>query len=219
MNTSGTGTQSGTALAHDGLMAMRKLVVDAGGLEERMAWLRERMRRACSAGANASTGGGRFLWDDGHILGRPAAVTTHAPAGVLIGADWGEGSSRVSGGRASSSKSTRSRFSRLAGSKRGSSSNAMSCLRRRRRSRSQRACRDEARRYIEVRVTRRLLHGGIAREVGETLLVDGLTAGDLVASARAKLVDPSDVAIVIDAQREHAARVCRPSPRPFGAPQ
>ena len=73
--------------------------------------------------------------------------------------------------------------------------------------------------YVEVRVTRRLLHGGIAREVGETLLVDGLTAGDLVASARAKLVDPSDVAIATEGQRAHERRLCRPSPRAFGAPQ
>lgn len=69
LNTPGINTQSGTSLAHAGLLAMKQKALTAGGRER-------------------STGGGRFLWDDGYILGGPASATKNAPVGALTVGDF-----------------------------------------------------------------------------------------------------------------------------------
>jgi len=93
LNTAGIGTQSGTSLAHAGLLAMRKAVLLAGGRADALAWvgtpavqelLGARVRET------GATGGGRFLWDDNGILGEPAFVTKNAPASALIVGDWSQ---------------------------------------------------------------------------------------------------------------------------------
>lgn len=62
---------------------------------------------------------------------------------------------------------------------------------------------------IEIKVTRQLHLAGAPRAAGETLSVDVLTASQLVASGRAVLCDPGDLALLLDAEREHTASACR----------
>jgi len=88
INTSGVGTQSGAALSHAGTRAMRKQVLDAGGLEERIAWVGATDVQETLGGRERFSGGGRAIWDDNGMLGRPAHATGYAPAGALIGGDW-----------------------------------------------------------------------------------------------------------------------------------
>ncbi|MBL8288275.1 MAG: phage major capsid protein [Rubrivivax sp.] len=87
-NTSGIGTQSGSSLAHTGTLAMHKQILDAGGIEERISWVGATDVQQTLAARERFSGGGRAIWDDGRILGRPAAATKHVAAGTLIGADW-----------------------------------------------------------------------------------------------------------------------------------
>ena len=62
---------------------------------------------------------------------------------------------------------------------------------------------------IKLRVVRPLYWSGTARAVGGILSVDALTASQLVASGRARLVDHSDLALLIDAEQEHTAAAYR----------
>lgn len=88
VNTAGIGTQAGAALSHAGTKTMRKQVLDAGGLEQRFSWVGATDVQDVLGGRERFTGGGRAIWDDGNILGRPANATKYAPAGTLIGGDW-----------------------------------------------------------------------------------------------------------------------------------
>jgi HK97 family phage major capsid protein len=89
-NTPGVGTQSGASLAHAGLLAMRKAVVSAGGREDRLLWVGAPNTQETLGARERAIGGGRFLWDDGFILGRSAFATKSAPAGTLFCGDFSQ---------------------------------------------------------------------------------------------------------------------------------
>lgn len=88
LNTAGIGTQSGTSLAHAGILAMRKACVAAGAREDMLRWVGDEDTQELLAARERSSGGGRFLWDDGYILGRPAHATKNAPASALVCGDF-----------------------------------------------------------------------------------------------------------------------------------
>ena len=88
INTAGIGTFSGTALSHAGTRAMRKQLITAGAIEENIGWLGAGDTQETLGGRERFAGGGRSIWDDNGILGRPANATKYMPAGALIGGDW-----------------------------------------------------------------------------------------------------------------------------------
>lgn len=90
VNTANIGTQAGTSLAHAGILAMRKTVLNAGGEEERLRWVGTPAVQELLGARERAAGGGRFLWDDGAILGGPAAATKNAPAATLICGDFSQ---------------------------------------------------------------------------------------------------------------------------------
>lgn len=96
--TAGIGTQSGSTLAHAGLLAMRKAALTAGAREDRLRWIGTPAVQETLAGRERVANGGRHLWDDGAILGRPAAATTTAPAGTLTLGDFSQAFMGVWGG-------------------------------------------------------------------------------------------------------------------------
>jgi HK97 family phage major capsid protein len=90
VSTPGIGTQSGTSLAHAGLLAMRRQVLTAGGREAQLSWVGTPVVQETLASRERSTGGGRFLWDDGLIMGRPAAATINTATGSLVCGDFSQ---------------------------------------------------------------------------------------------------------------------------------
>lgn len=88
INTSGIGTQSGTALAYAGIRTMRKQIMLAGGVESRLAWIGAPDVQDVLGGRERAAGGGRFLWDDDGIMGRPAYASSYVAAGILACGDW-----------------------------------------------------------------------------------------------------------------------------------
>lgn len=86
---SGIGTASGSGLAHAGLLAMRRQVLAAGGREDRLRWVGAPAVQETLGARERAAGGGRFLWDDGQVLGRPAHATSNAPTGTLTVGDFG----------------------------------------------------------------------------------------------------------------------------------
>lgn len=88
-NTVGIGTQAGASLSHANTRTMRKQVLDAGALEQRLAWVGATDVQDTLGGRQRFTGTDRAIWDDGRILGRPANASKYVPAGTLIGGDWG----------------------------------------------------------------------------------------------------------------------------------
>ena len=99
VNTPGIGTQAGASLAHAGVLAMRKAVLAAGAREENIICMAAPAVQELLGARERASGGGRFLWDDQGILGRPAYATKTAPASTLIMGDlsqavlgiWGAG--------------------------------------------------------------------------------------------------------------------------------
>ena len=87
--TAGIGTQSGSTLAHAGLLAMRRQVLAAGAREDRLRWVGTPNVQETLGGRERASGGGRFLWDDGAVLGQPAHATAYAPTGTLTVGDFG----------------------------------------------------------------------------------------------------------------------------------
>ena len=61
---------------------------------------------------------------------------------------------------------------------------------------------------IKLKVMRPLYWAGTARAVDGILSVDALTASQLVASGRARLLDPNDIKLLLDAESEHSVTVC-----------
>lgn len=88
VNTSGVGTQSGSTLSYAGMRAMRKATLLAGAAERKLAWIGAPDVQETLGGRERASGGGRFLWDDDGIMGRPAYATKRAPTGTLVCGDW-----------------------------------------------------------------------------------------------------------------------------------
>lgn len=88
INTPGVGTQSGSSLSYAGLRAMRKAVLLAGAAERNLTWIGAPDTQETLGGRERAAGGGRFLWDDNGIMGRPAVATSYATAGSLVCGDW-----------------------------------------------------------------------------------------------------------------------------------
>lgn len=87
VNTSGISTQSGTSLAHAGLLNMREFALLQSAQEQNLIWLGHPTVQATLAGRERHAGGGKALWDDNGILGRPAYATTAVPAATLVCCD------------------------------------------------------------------------------------------------------------------------------------
>jgi HK97 family phage major capsid protein len=90
LSTTGINTVSGGALAHAGILSMRRKVLDAGGREANLAWVGTPAVQELIGARERAAGGGRFLWDDDGILGKPANATKNAPASALTVGDFGQ---------------------------------------------------------------------------------------------------------------------------------
>jgi HK97 family phage major capsid protein len=90
INTSGVNSATGTSLAHAGLLEMRDEILAAGGREDRLQWIGTPAVQKLLAARERMTNSGRFLWDDGLVLGRPAAATKNAPTATLIAGDFSQ---------------------------------------------------------------------------------------------------------------------------------
>lgn len=88
LSTPGVQSVSGTGLAHAGLLDMREAVLAAGGREDRLRWVAAPAVQKLLGARERSSGGGRYLWDDGFVLGRPAHATATAPASTLVVGDF-----------------------------------------------------------------------------------------------------------------------------------
>lgn len=88
VNTAGVGTQAGTALAYAGIRTMRRQIMLAGGTESSLAWIGAPDVQDVLGGRERAAGGGRFLWDDDGIMGRPAYASSYVAAGTLACGDW-----------------------------------------------------------------------------------------------------------------------------------
>lgn len=88
VNTANIGTQSGSSLAHTGILNMRETVLTAGGQEQNLRWIGTPGVQEILGARERVAAGGRHLWDDGAILGRPAHATKNAPASTLMCGDF-----------------------------------------------------------------------------------------------------------------------------------
>ena len=86
--TAGINTASGASLALAGLLEMRDEIIAAGGQEERLRWVGAPAVQKLLAARERVAGGGRHLWDDTGILGRPAHATKNAPVATLVAGDF-----------------------------------------------------------------------------------------------------------------------------------
>lgn len=89
---------AGASLDHADLLAMRKACVLGGAREDRLTWVAPAAVQETLSGRERATGGGRFLWDDGTVLGRPAVATDAAPATTLIVGDFSQAAFYAHGG-------------------------------------------------------------------------------------------------------------------------
>ncbi len=87
---SGVNTTAGASLDHADLLAMRKGCVVGGAREDRLRWVGTATVQEVLAARERASGGGRFLWDDGQVLGLPAHATDAAAASTLIAGDFGQ---------------------------------------------------------------------------------------------------------------------------------
>jgi HK97 family phage major capsid protein len=90
LNVPGIGTQSGTSLAHAGLLAMRKNVLNGGALESGLQWVGTPAVQEVLGARDRISNGGRFLWDDNGILGKPAYATKNGAASALVCGDFAQ---------------------------------------------------------------------------------------------------------------------------------
>ena len=86
--TVGVNTASGTSLGHAALLEMRKEALTGGAREDALRWIGTPTVQELLGARERSSGGGRYLWDDGTILGRPAVAAAAAPAATLIAGDF-----------------------------------------------------------------------------------------------------------------------------------
>lgn len=87
---SGINTATGTSLALAGLLEMRDEIIAAGGQEDRLRWVGTSGVQKLLGARERVANGGRHLWDDNGILGRPAHATKNAPASTLIAGDFSQ---------------------------------------------------------------------------------------------------------------------------------
>ena len=87
LNTAGIGTQSGTALAHTGCVAMKTSVANANAPDESVAFIGTPTVRGLLEGRERATGLG-FIWDNGVVAGARGYATTDLPAGSLVCGAW-----------------------------------------------------------------------------------------------------------------------------------
>lgn len=85
---SGVNTAAGASLAHAGLLEMRKEALAGGAREDRLRWIAAPAVQETLSARERSTNSGRYLWDDGAVLGRPAHATDTAPAAALFCGDF-----------------------------------------------------------------------------------------------------------------------------------
>ena len=88
INTAGIGTQAGATLSYAGVRSMRRQLMQAGGIEGRLAWIGAPDVQDVLGGRERAAGGGRFLWDDNGVMGRPAYASSYVAAGTLVCGDW-----------------------------------------------------------------------------------------------------------------------------------
>jgi len=81
-------TASGGSLALAGLLEMREEILAAGGREENLRWIGGTDVQELLGARERVANGGRMLWDDNGILGRPAHATRLAPAATLVCGDF-----------------------------------------------------------------------------------------------------------------------------------
>jgi HK97 family phage major capsid protein len=84
----GINTFSGSSLALAGLLEARDEILTAGGQEDRLRWVGTPAVQKLLAARERVANGGRHLWDDTGILGKPAHATKNAPAGMLAAGDF-----------------------------------------------------------------------------------------------------------------------------------
>lgn len=87
---SGINTASGSSLALAGLLEMRDEIIAAGGQEDALRWVGTSGVQKLLGARERVAAGGRHLWDDDGILGRPAHATKNAPASTLIAGDFSQ---------------------------------------------------------------------------------------------------------------------------------
>ena len=90
LNASGINTATGTSLALAGLLEMRDEIIAAGGQEDRLRWVGNSAVQKLLAARERVAAGGRHLWDDNGILGRPAHATKNAPTATLVAGDFSQ---------------------------------------------------------------------------------------------------------------------------------
>ena len=90
VGTAGIGTQDGASMDYADLVAMRSTVLTAGAREDRLRWVAAPAVQALLAARESATANGRHLWDNGTVLGRPAHVSTLAPAATLVAGDFSQ---------------------------------------------------------------------------------------------------------------------------------
>lgn len=84
VNTTGIHAQSGSGLAHAGLLNMLEQVTLAGARYTKLVWFAHPGVAEILGGRERASGNGGFLLDDGKILGRPCIVTSTVPSGSLV---------------------------------------------------------------------------------------------------------------------------------------
>jgi HK97 family phage major capsid protein len=90
VNAPGVGAQSGSSLAHAGILTMRKQVLAAGAQEANLTWIGAPAVQELLGARERAAGGSRFVWDTDGVLGRPAHATRTAPATTLIVGDFSQ---------------------------------------------------------------------------------------------------------------------------------
>lgn len=89
LNTTGIGTQSGTSLAHSGVVAMKATVATANANDEAIAFIGTPAVRELLEARERAAGSG-YVWDNDRVASRPAYATTDMPSATLVCGDWSQ---------------------------------------------------------------------------------------------------------------------------------
>jgi HK97 family phage major capsid protein len=87
INTPGIDTESGSTLAHTGVVDMKRAVADANAPDESIAFIATPTVRGLLEGRARATGLG-FIWDNNRVAGVPGYATTDLPTGTLVCGSW-----------------------------------------------------------------------------------------------------------------------------------